>query len=104
VSIVIITGSAGLIGSEATTFFAKQGFEVVGIDNDLRRVFFGEEASTSWNRQRLEQSLGAKYSHIEADIRDSETINKIFQKYGSNISLVIHRRLNLPMIGRHATR
>lgn len=38
-SIVIITGSAGLIGSEATTFFAKQGFEVVGIDNDLRRVF-----------------------------------------------------------------
>jgi len=90
VSIVIITGSAGLIGSEATTFFAKQGFEVVGIDNDLRRVFFGEEASTSWNRQRLEQSLGAKYSHIEADIRDSETINKIFQKYGSNISLVIH--------------
>lgn len=89
-SIVIITGSAGLIGSEATTFFAKQGFEVVGIDNDLRRVFFGDEASTSWNRQRLEQSLGAQYSHIEADIRDSETINKIFQKYGSNISLVIH--------------
>lgn len=89
-SIVIITGSAGLIGSEATTFFAKQGFEVVGIDNDLRRVFFGEEASTTWNRQRLEQSLGAKYSHIEADIRDSETINKIFKKYGSNISLVIH--------------
>lgn len=89
-SIVIITGSAGLIGSEATTFFAKQGFEVVGIDNDLRRVFFGDEASTSWNRQRLEQSLGAKYLHIKADIRDSETINKIFQKYGSNISLVIH--------------
>lgn len=89
-SIVIITGSAGLIGSEATTFFAKQGFEVVGIDNDLRRVFFGEEASTTWNRQRIEQSLGAKYSHIEADIRDSETINKIFKNYGSNISLVIH--------------
>lgn len=89
-SIVIITGSAGLIGSEATTFFAKQGFEVVGIDNDLRRVFFGEEASTSWNRQRLEQSLKDKYTHIEADIRDSETINKIFEKYGSNISLVIH--------------
>ena len=89
-SIVIITGSAGLIGSEATTFFAKQGFEVVGIDNDLRRVFFGEEASTTWNRQRLEQSLGAKYSHIEADIRDQETIDKVFKNYGSNISLVIH--------------
>ena len=89
-SIVIITGSAGLIGSEATTFFATQGFEVVGIDNDMRRVFFGEDASTSWNRQRLEASLGKKYSHIEADIRDTETITKIFKKYGSNIALVIH--------------
>ena len=89
-SIVIITGSAGLIGSEATTFFAKQGFEVVGIDNDMRRIFFGEDASTSWNRKHLEESLGSKYSQIEADIRDTETITKIFKKYGSNILLVIH--------------
>jgi len=90
VSIVIITGSAGLIGSEATTFFAKQGFEVVGIDNDMRRIFFGEDASTSWNRQHFEESLGSNYSHIETDIRDTETITKIFKKYGSNILLVIH--------------
>lgn len=89
-SIVIITGSAGLIGSEATTFFAKKGFEVVGIDNDMRRIFFGEDASTSWNRKHLEESLGSKYSQIEADIRDTETITKIFKKYGSNILLVIH--------------
>lgn len=88
--IVIITGSAGLIGSEATTFFAKQGLDVVGIDNDMRRVFFGEDASTTWNRQRLEKSLGAQYSHIEADIRDTEIISKIFKQYGSNIALVIH--------------
>jgi CDP-paratose 2-epimerase len=90
VSIVIITGSAGLIGSEATAFFAKQGFDVVGIDNDMRRVFFGEDASTTWNRQRLEKTLKTKYSHIEADIRDSETIGKIFKHYGANIALVIH--------------
>ena len=89
-SIVIITGSAGLIGSEATAFFAKQGFDVVGIDNDMRRVFFGEDASTTWNRQRLEKTLKTKYSHIEADIRDSETIGKIFKHYGANIALVIH--------------
>lgn len=56
-SIALITGSAGLIGSEAVKFFAEQGFEVVGIDNDMRRVFFGEDASTTWNRQRLEQAL-----------------------------------------------
>ncbi len=48
-SIVVITGSAGLIGSEATAFFAQQGFDIVGIDNDRHRVFFGEDALTTWN-------------------------------------------------------
>ncbi len=89
-SIVIITGSAGLIGSEATTFFAEQGFDIVGIDNDMRRVFFGEDASTTWNRQRLEKTIKNQYSHVDADIRDTETINKIFKQYGSDIALVIH--------------
>lgn len=89
-SVVIITGSAGLIGSEAATFFAKQGFEVVGIDNNMRRVFFGDDASTDWNRQQLEGSLGANYRHIDVDIRDVEAIASIFKQYGSNISLVIH--------------
>lgn len=89
-SIAIITGSAGLIGSEAATFFAQQGLDIVGIDNDMRRVFFGEDASTFWNRQRLEENIGSQYTHIEADIRDEEAINKIFQQYGSNIALVIH--------------
>lgn len=83
-SIVIITGS------EATALFAQQGLDVVGIDNDKRRGFFGEDASTTWTRQRLEKSLGSKYSHVAADIRDTETITKIFKQYGSNIVLVIH--------------
>jgi CDP-paratose 2-epimerase len=90
VSIVVITGSAGLIGSEATAFFAQQGFDIVGIDNDMRRVFFGEDASTTWNRQRLEKTIKNQYSHVDADIRDTETINKIFKQYGSDIALVIH--------------
>lgn len=89
-SVAIITGSAGLIGSEATTFFAEQGLDVVGIDNDMRRVFFGEDASTTWNRQRLEKTLGSQYTHIAVDIRDNETITKIFKKYGSNIALIVH--------------
>ena len=89
-SVVIITGSAGLIGSEASNFFANQGLDVVGIDNDMRRVFFGEEASTTWNRQKLEQSLKGKYHHREVDIRDYEAIAKIFKQYGSDIKLVIH--------------
>ncbi len=89
-STVIITGSAGLIGSEAALFFAGQGFNVVGIDNDMRRIFFGEEASTRWQRQRVAQQLGAKYRHVDADIRDFETIAKIFKRYASDIKLVIH--------------
>ena len=55
-SVVIITGSAGLIGSEATNFFAGLGFDVVGIENDMRREFFGAEASTAWNQQRLKRA------------------------------------------------
>lgn len=89
-SIAIITGSAGLIGSEASAFFANQGLDVVGIDNNMRRVFFGEDASTIWNRQRLEESLKGKYRHVEADIRDYEAITKIFKEYSSDIALVIH--------------
>jgi CDP-paratose 2-epimerase len=86
----VVTGSAGLIGSEASTFFADQGYTIIGIDNDMRKVFFGEEASTAWNRKRLQDSLGPKYSHFEVDIRDREAINRIFNEYGSDIKMVIH--------------
>jgi CDP-paratose 2-epimerase len=90
VSVAIITGSAGLIGSEAAAFFAGRGLDVVGIDNDMRRVFFGEEASTSWNRQRLEASLRARYIHHDTDIRNGDAVSRLFARYGSDIKLVIH--------------
>lgn len=89
-SVAIITGSAGLIGSEAAEFFASQGLEVIGIDNDMRRVFFGEEASTSWNRNQLETKLGAQYKHRSIDIRDQKAIEDLFAIYKSDIKLVIH--------------
>lgn len=89
-SVAIITGSAGLIGSEACKFFANEGLDIVGIDNNMRKVFFGDDASTDWNRQRLEQSLGGKYHHYNVDIRDFDAICKIYQEYQSNISLIIH--------------
>ena len=87
---VVITGSAGLIGSEATRFFAKLGFDIVGIDNNLRRVFFGEDASTDWNRGQLEDELGQRYHHHNVDIRDSAEVSAIFKEYTSDIALVIH--------------
>jgi CDP-paratose 2-epimerase len=90
VSIAIITGSAGLIGSEASKYFAAQGLDIVGVDNNMRQVFFGEDASTLWNRQRLETALANKYRHVEADIRDYEAMSKLFQEYGSEIALIVH--------------
>jgi CDP-paratose 2-epimerase len=89
-SVAIITGSAGLIGSEASRYFAGQGLDVVGIDNDMRQRFFGAEASTRWQRQRLQRKLGERYRHVEADIRDDSAIDEVFQRYGVSISLVVH--------------
>jgi CDP-paratose 2-epimerase len=89
-SIAIITGSAGLIGSEASRHFADLGMDVIGIDNDMRRRFFGAEASTRWQREQLIADCGERYRHIDADIRDEEKISRLFHHYGRSISLVIH--------------
>lgn len=88
--VAIITGSAGLIGSEAAQFFANAGMYIVGVDNDMRRVFFGQEASTEWNRRRLEATLNKRYTHVDLDIRNAEAIDALFRSYGAAISLVIH--------------
>ncbi|MBE9236230.1 NAD-dependent epimerase/dehydratase family protein [Anabaena aphanizomenioides LEGE 00250] len=89
-STVIITGSAGLIGSESVHFFAEKGFNIVGIDNDMRAFFFGENASTSWNRNLLQEKYGDRYQHHNIDIRDQEGIGNLFKEYSSDISLIIH--------------
>ncbi|MFE5320702.1 NAD-dependent epimerase/dehydratase family protein [Paenibacillus sp. NPDC056579] len=89
-SVVVITGSAGLIGSEAAEFYAGLGYRVIGIDNNMRQDFFGAEGTTKWNRTRLENSLGAKYVHYDADIRDTGALAGIFQSYGDDIELIIH--------------
>jgi CDP-paratose 2-epimerase len=90
VSVALITGSGGLIGSEAATFFGAQGLAVVGIDNDMRRVFFGPEASTEWNRVRVERELGKSYMHHDLDIRDREAVLGLFRRYGGDVVLVVH--------------
>lgn len=89
-AIVLVTGSAGLIGSEAVHFFCERGFTVVGIDNNMRQVFFGEDASTEWNRDRLLETYGKQYIHNTIDIRDHDAIAQVFSTYSNDISLVIH--------------
>jgi len=88
-SVVIVTGSSGLIGSETARFFHAQGFDVVGVDNDMRAYFFGADASTSWNTQQLKREL-PRFTHVAADIRDEAAINEIFRARGKDIALVVH--------------
>ncbi len=88
--IILVTGSAGLIGSESVRFFCDRGFVVVGIDNNMRSVFFGADASTEWNRDYLSKTYGDKYIHHSVDIRDSEAINQLLSNYGQDIRLIIH--------------
>jgi CDP-paratose 2-epimerase len=85
---VLVTGSAGLIGSESVKFFAEKGFDVVGIDNGMRSYFFGEEASTEWNKNKIKKQFGAAYVHYDIDIRDTEAVSSIFKKHDFN--LIIH--------------
>lgn len=87
--IAIITGSAGLIGSESVRFFADKGCKVIGVDNDMRREFFGDEASTEWCRKKLEEEIEA-YQHHHFDIRDEKAMEPIFNEYDKDIKLVIH--------------
>ena len=88
-SVAIITGSAGLVGSEAVAYFAALGMDVVGIDNGMRAEFFGPDASTKWVRDNLKREI-PEYDHNEVDIRDPEAVGKVFERYAKDIALIVH--------------
>src|ERR1043166_1204856 len=88
-SVAVITGSAGLVGSGGVRFFAAKGMHGIGIDNDMRKYFFGAEASTEWMRKHLEATVPG-YQHFSIDIRDHAAILDLFKHFGKEISLVIH--------------
>ena len=90
VPMAIVTGSGGLIGSESARYFAEEGFDVIGVDNDLRAYFFGEEASTRGTSERLAEDLGGAFRAVELDIRDRDGVERLFAEYGSRIELVVH--------------
>jgi CDP-paratose 2-epimerase len=89
VSVAIVTGASGLIGSEAVKYFHGQGMHVVGLDNNMRAYFFGQDGSTDWNAERLQANLGS-YEHLRIDIRDMDALGGVFTRFGSDISLVCH--------------
>ena len=88
-SIVVVTGAAGLIGAEAVRFFSRRGFKVVGIDNDMRRYFFGAEGSSQPNLEGMVAQCPGFVNHA-IDIRDRAALTAIFQEYNKDIALVIH--------------
>ncbi|MFL6584119.1 MAG: NAD-dependent epimerase/dehydratase family protein, partial [Chthoniobacterales bacterium] len=86
---VIVTGSAGLIGSETVKRFASDGYHVVGIDNDMRAQFFGAEASTRRTREQLIATQRG-YEHHDIDIRDAAAVLDVFKEQGRDIAAVVH--------------
>ena len=88
--VAIVTGAGGLIGSEAVDHFIAQGFDVVGIENDMRASFFGPESSTSHVTERLVNENPGSFHWEQADIRDAERMMEIFAKHAGQIELVIH--------------
>ena len=84
---ILVTGSSGLIGSEAVEHFDRQGHQVVGVDNNMRRIFFGAPGDTTWNLQRLKKAT-SRFEHRELDIRDREGIAVLFKE--NRFDLIIH--------------
>jgi len=88
--VAIVTGSGGLIGSECVRYFAQQGFDVVGVDNDMRSYFFGAGASTAANSESLQAELGDAFRPVALDIRDSEGLARVVAEHAARVELIIH--------------
>ena len=88
-SIAIITGSSGLVGSESVKFFSEKGFDIIGIDNNLRKFFFGNGGSTINIKNQLIKRH-KNFTSLNIDIRNYKSLEKVFKKYKKNISLIIH--------------
>ncbi|MCY2976347.1 MAG: SDR family NAD(P)-dependent oxidoreductase [Planctomycetota bacterium] len=88
-SVAIVTGSGGLIGSTAVKFLIEKGMTVFGVDNNMRQYFFGPEASTEWRVQELTDA-SKKYIHRSIDIRDAEATRNLVAELGSDLKLIVH--------------
>src|SRR6266496_2051734 len=86
---IIVTGSAGLIGSETVKRCSQDGAHIVGIDNDLRSQFFGAEASTKETRDNLIANVRG-YEHHNIDIRDAPAVTDLFKQHGGKIDAIVH--------------
>jgi CDP-paratose 2-epimerase len=88
-AVAVVTGSGGLIGSESVAHFIEQGYDVVGVENDMRARFFGPDASTAAVTDRLARTY-PEFRSLDLDVRDEEGIERLFATHGSSIGLVVH--------------
>jgi len=88
-AVAIVTGSGGLIGSEAVAHFVRAGYDVVGIENDMRASFFGAEASTAHVTERL-LAEHPEFQSVATDIRDRDAVERVFRQRAGQIELVVH--------------
>ena len=84
---LLVTGSSGLIGSEVCVHFGSLGYQIHGIDNNQRAVFFGPEGDTRWNQRRLIELIPG-FSHHELDIRDRDGVLKLVARVKPNV--IVH--------------
>lgn len=87
---IIVTGSAGLIGYETVKFFIDKNYHVLGIDNDMRGEFFGVDGSVQPTIDKLKQLSKDQYHHKFLDIRDGEMMDRVFNEYGNEIEMIVH--------------
>jgi CDP-paratose 2-epimerase len=86
----IVTGSGGLIGSESVAHFVEAGFDVIGLENDMRARFFGPEASTNRVSERLASTYPSEFRWLDVEIRDAEAVMRVFAEAAPHLELVIH--------------
>jgi len=87
--VAIVSGSGGLIGSESVKHLVQEGYDVIGLENDMRARFFGPEASTARTTQRLVESFDA-FTSLDIDIRDADAVKRIVRKHAPDLELIIH--------------
>src|SRR2546421_10466813 len=86
----IVTGSGGLIGSESVAHFVEAGFNVIGLENDMRGQFFGPEASVKRMSERLVEAYESEFRLLDVDVRDADAVMRVFADAASDLELVIH--------------
>lgn len=88
--VAVVTGSGGLVGSESVRHLVESGYDVIGLENDMRAEFFGRSASTAGTTQRLLDEYGGQFRSLPLDIRDRDAVIQVVREHAKDLSLLVH--------------